>query len=47
MNNLHMELLEIQFMTDHLKSLGAVHIDGADYEKRLEKAVLSTNIFHP
>ena len=47
MNNLHMELLEIQFMTDHLKSLGAIHIDGLDYEKRLEKAVLSTNIFHP
>ena len=45
MKKLRMDLLEIQFMTDHLKSLGAVHIDAYDYDLLLKKAVISRNIF--
>ncbi len=32
-------LLDIQFMTEHLRSLGAVEIPKADYEYRLAKAI--------
>ncbi len=33
------DLLEVQFMTPHLKSLGAIEIPGDDYLERLKKAI--------
>lgn len=33
------KLLEIQFMTPHLKSLGAVEIPAAEYEELLKKSI--------
>ncbi len=36
------ELLDAQFMTDHLRSLGAVEIPRADYERRLDQALTCT-----
>jgi leucyl/phenylalanyl-tRNA--protein transferase len=39
-------LLDAQFMTDHLASLGAIEIPRADYKARLEKALLIDSFFN-
>lgn len=39
-------LLDAQFMTDHLASLGAIEIPRADYKARLEKALLIESFFN-
>lgn len=39
-------LLDAQFMTDHLATLGAIEIPRADYKDRLEKALLIDSIFN-
>ena len=36
------ELLDVQFMTDHLRSLGAVEIPRTEYERRLGEALTCT-----
>ncbi len=38
------QLFEVQFLTPHLKSLGAIEISGKDYDRMLEQA-LSANAF--
>lgn len=38
-------LLEVQFMTPHLKSLGAVEISDEEYTKRLQEALSKTPSF--
>ena len=45
MKELGMDLLEVQFITDHLKTLGVTQIDAAKYELLLAKSVQSTNSF--
>ena len=40
-------LLDTQFLTPHLKSLGAIEISRAQYQKRLEKAVNKQATFFP
>lgn len=42
LNELRCELLEVQFLTRHLASLGAVELSNFDYQKRLSKALTST-----
>lgn len=39
LNETGYQLLEVQFLTDHLKSLGAIEISDAEYEKRLKKSL--------
>lgn len=39
-------LLDAQFMTDHLATLGAIEITRADYKDRLEKALLIDSNFN-
>lgn len=39
-------LLDAQFMTDHLASLGAIETPKADYQKRLKKALLIDTSFN-
>lgn len=38
-------LLEVQFLTEHLKSLGAIEIPAEEYMKRLETALQLTPVF--
>ncbi len=45
MKQREMTLLDVQFMTDHLRRFGAVEIPRADYEKRLGEAVRRTCSF--
>jgi len=40
-------LLDTQFLTDHLKTLGAIEIPQADYKQRLAKALNIKAQFHP
>lgn len=40
-------LLDTQFITDHLKSLGAIEIPQADYKKQLAKALNIKANFYP
>jgi len=40
-------LLDTQFITEHLKTLGAVEIPQADYKQRLAKALAVKAKFHP
>jgi leucyl/phenylalanyl-tRNA--protein transferase len=40
------ELLDAQFITPHLESLGAIEISRADYRKRLDKALEIQGNFH-
>ena len=47
MKKLNMELLEVQFITDHLKSLGVSQVDAISYENMLHNAIQSPNIFKP
>lgn len=41
-----MQLLDTQFITDHLKSFGAIEIPAREYQLRLEKALGSGVKFH-
>lgn len=41
------ELLDTQFITSHLETMGAVEITRADYHKRLELALQSQAYFYP
>ena len=41
------QLLEVQFMTDHLKTLGVIEIKATDYEAQLRIAVRHKATFHP
>jgi len=40
-------LLDTQFLTDHLKTLGAIEIPQADYKSRLARALEVDTTFHP
>jgi leucyl/phenylalanyl-tRNA--protein transferase len=39
-------LLDAQFMTEHLATLGAIEIARAEYKDRLEKALLINSFFN-
>lgn len=41
------QLLEVQFMTDHLQSLGVIEVDARSYELILKKAIRHKASFHP
>jgi leucyl/phenylalanyl-tRNA---protein transferase len=41
-----LQLLDTQFVTDHLKTFGAIEIPARDYLLRLEEALLSNARFH-
>ena len=40
-------LFDVQFMTDHLKSLGAVELPRAEYRRRLTTAIAAKASFTP
>lgn len=40
-------LFDVQFMTDHLKSLGAVELSRAEYRRRLARAIATAASFTP
>ncbi len=40
-------LLEVQFLTPHLRTLGAIQIPARDYEQRLQRAVRQSVSFEP
>jgi leucyl/phenylalanyl-tRNA--protein transferase len=40
-------LLEVQFITPHLRTLGAIQIPARDYEQRLQRAVRQSVCFEP
>ncbi len=40
-------LLEVQFITPHLRTLGAIQIPARDYEQRLQRAVRQSVSFEP
>lgn len=40
-------LLEVQFLTPHLRTLGAIQIPARDYEQRLQRAVRQSVCFEP
>ena len=45
MRQCHMELLEVQFMTEHLRSLGVIEITSSHYMTLLHRALQTPNLF--
>jgi leucyl/phenylalanyl-tRNA--protein transferase len=41
------ELLDVQYLTPHLETLGAIAISARDYDRRLRKAIALERRFHP